>query len=296
MKSKILISFLLITVVASLVYFLLFKNKKGLQADKLTPHVNVVQVKSSTVQITYEFPAKTVPVRVAEVRPQVDGIVIKQFFKDGDFVQKGQKLYAIDPASNIIIPAPITGHISRTYITEGTLVSRNQQQALARITQINPIYVDIAIPSTDFTTLKQYQDKLSATLVVNGIRYPHSGVIKSKEVFLDETTDSITIRAEFPNAEGQLLAGEFVVAEISTEIENSISVPQQTVILMPNGSMSVLKVENGTIVQTTVSTYKSDRLHWGVSSGLNDGDLIIYEGQHKYKDGQSVQTNLVNIE
>ncbi len=61
--------------------------------------VNVVALKTQPVNLTVELPGRTAAYRIAEVRPQVSGIVQKRLFTEGSEVQAGQLLYQIDPAT-----------------------------------------------------------------------------------------------------------------------------------------------------------------------------------------------------
>jgi len=62
------------------------------------PTVTVVALRAAPVSLTTELPGRVTPFRVAEVRPQVSGVVLKRLFKEGDVVAAGQQLYQIDPA------------------------------------------------------------------------------------------------------------------------------------------------------------------------------------------------------
>lgn len=62
------------------------------------PQVGVVTLEAQPFTLTTELPGRTAAYRVAEVRPQVDGIVQKRLFKEGSEVKAGQQLYQIDPA------------------------------------------------------------------------------------------------------------------------------------------------------------------------------------------------------
>lgn len=62
------------------------------------PEVGVVELKAQDVLLSSDLPGRTAPYRVAEVRPQVSGIIQKRLFGEGSVVKKGQQLYQIDPA------------------------------------------------------------------------------------------------------------------------------------------------------------------------------------------------------
>ncbi len=62
------------------------------------PEVAVMTLAQQPVSITTELPGRTVPYRIAEVRPQVNGVIQKRLFVEGGQVTAGQQLYQIDPA------------------------------------------------------------------------------------------------------------------------------------------------------------------------------------------------------
>ncbi|WP_449431370.1 efflux RND transporter periplasmic adaptor subunit [Pseudomonas putida] len=62
------------------------------------PQVGVVTIQPQAFTLTSELPGRTIAFRVAEVRPQVNGIILKRLFKEGSDVKEGQQLYQIDPS------------------------------------------------------------------------------------------------------------------------------------------------------------------------------------------------------
>ncbi|MCW2248095.1 membrane fusion protein (multidrug efflux system) [Azospirillum fermentarium] len=61
--------------------------------------VTVTTIQPQDLPVTTELPGRTAPFRVAEIRPQVSGIVLKRFFQEGSDVKAGEQLYQIDPAT-----------------------------------------------------------------------------------------------------------------------------------------------------------------------------------------------------
>ena len=60
--------------------------------------VSVVTVETQNITLTTELPGRTAPFRIAEIRPQVSGLILKRLFEEGSDVRTGQVLYQIDPA------------------------------------------------------------------------------------------------------------------------------------------------------------------------------------------------------
>jgi len=76
-------------------------NKDAKQAgnQQQAPEVSVVTVKKQPLNVTTDLPGRTAAFRIAEVRPQVNGIILKRNFVEGSDIQAGVSLYQIDPAT-----------------------------------------------------------------------------------------------------------------------------------------------------------------------------------------------------
>ena len=96
------------------------KSKSAAPPPSGPPEVGIVVVKPEKVALTTELSGRTVPHMIAEVRPQVSGIIQKRLFTEGGDVKAGQVLYQIDPASYQAAYASAKASQSRV---EATLVS-----------------------------------------------------------------------------------------------------------------------------------------------------------------------------
>nr|WP_314478435.1 efflux RND transporter periplasmic adaptor subunit [uncultured Pseudomonas sp.] len=74
------------------------KEDQAAQQQQQAPQVGVVTLQPQSFTLTTELPGRTNAYRIAEVRPQVNGIILKRLFKEGSEVKQGQQLYQIDPA------------------------------------------------------------------------------------------------------------------------------------------------------------------------------------------------------
>ncbi|VDZ51779.1 Acriflavine resistance protein A precursor [Serratia odorifera] len=66
-------------------------------AQQPAPEVGVVTLKTEPLNITTDLPGRTAAYRIAEVRPQVSGIILKRNFVEGSDIKAGESLYQIDP-------------------------------------------------------------------------------------------------------------------------------------------------------------------------------------------------------
>ena len=81
------------------------------------PQVGVVTVQMQPVTLTTELPGRTAPYESSEVRPQVDGIITRRLFREGELVHAGQTLYQIDPAPYAAAAANARAALARSQAT-----------------------------------------------------------------------------------------------------------------------------------------------------------------------------------
>ncbi|EPC4054708.1 TPA: multidrug efflux RND transporter periplasmic adaptor subunit VmeA [Vibrio parahaemolyticus] len=197
------------------------------------------------------------------------------------------------------VKAPISGVISKSNVTAGALVTANQADKLTTIQQLDPINVDIVQSSAQLLRLKaalsqgHMQEDQSAQVVLtleDGSTYEHKGTMKFTEVNVDESTGSVTLRAEFPNPDGLLLPGMFVRATVITGVDPSaILIPQNTVTRDATGKASVMTVSaDNTVAITPVITAEVIDNQWRIIDGLKAGDQVITAGLQKVRPGSPV--------
>lgn len=204
------------------------------------------------------------------------------------------------------VTAPISGLIGRSAVSEGALVTARQPTPMATITQLDPIYVDLTQSSTKVMDLRQKiasgqvqdSDEAPVTLLLNGTGspYAHTGRLQFSEVIVDEATDSITLRAVFPNPDKILLPGMFVRAAVSQgRMDNGFLIPQKAVMRAPGGDAFVwIAAEDNTVARRILTLDRTIGGDWLVKSGLQEGDKIIVEGLSKVRDGASVAPEIAD--
>jgi membrane fusion protein (multidrug efflux system) len=193
--------------------------------------------------------------------------------------------------------APISGQISRSYMTVGALVTSNQTQQLATITQLDPIYVDMQQSGKGILKLRramQESGTLPVTLVLDdmtGESYEHTGELKFSEVTVDETTGAVALRAEFPNPDSLLMPGMFTKARVNIANTQELLVPQRAATRQPDTSLSVMVVNAENKVEArTITIAGSYGDQYIVTSGVAAGDKVIVAGYQKVKPGAQVNT------
>jgi membrane fusion protein (multidrug efflux system) len=197
------------------------------------------------------------------------------------------------------VPAPITGRIGLSNVTEGALVTANQTDALATITRLDPVFVDIQQSAADLLKLRNALAQGGAVpasaqvslKLPDGSLYGFTGTVEFSQVIVDQSTGTVTIRARFPNPQSILLPGMYVTAQFAQAVQTSaILVPQQAISRDPQGNATLFVVGPGnTAVQRTVVADRTMGSNWVVTQGLAAGEKVITQGTANLKDGVKIK-------
>ena len=334
------------------------------------PQVSATTITTSRLELTEDLPGRVAAVRVAEIRPQVSGIVQRRLFEQGTEVRAGQPLFQINPApfradadtaaatlqraeaalaraqvqtarlqplveadaisrqvyddaaslrdqaaadvaqaravlarrqldlKFATVEAPISGRIDQALVTEGALVNSGDNNPMARVQQIDQVYVDVRRPAASLEALREALETQKASsgnglpvavLRSNGEPYAAKGRILFSGVNVDAGTGDVLLRVLVDNPQRQLLPGMFVRARVPhTSYADALTVPQQAVVrvggqpqvwtLDANNHVHLKPVELGELV---------DR-HYRIRSGLNAGQKIVVEGMERLSDDAEV--------
>lgn len=197
------------------------------------------------------------------------------------------------------ITAPISGRSGKSTVTAGALLTANQAQPLTTVVQLDPIYVDMTQSSSDFLALKRAIEeggisqakRIPVTLTLSDGRvYEHTGSVAFSESTVDPGTNSITLRAQFPNPDGDLLPGLFVQASVTQGQQHGVLAPQRALSRNPQGDATALVLDKDNTVQArVVKTSRAIADQWQVTEGLQAGDRLIVDGLQKAKPGSVVK-------
>ena len=200
------------------------------------------------------------------------------------------------------IKSPISGRIGISNITVGAMATAYQPTPLAVVQQLDPIYVDVAQASAELLRLQRRlkngllkqggkaQNKVSLILE-DGTTYPQKGTLQFRDVTVDPSTGSFTLRMVFPNTRQVLLPGMFVRAIVEEGVsEQALLVPQQGVTRNTKGIPVAMVVNGeGKVEQRTLELDRAIGDKWLVTSGLSAGDRLIVEGLQMVRPGASVR-------
>ncbi|MCG3670312.1 efflux RND transporter periplasmic adaptor subunit [Aliarcobacter butzleri] len=350
------------------------ENNNDISSEVQQIEVGYITLKSEEVPLQEELSGRIKAIYKSEVRPQIDGIIKEQLFKEGSFVKKGDILYVIDPDSyqavyeealatlksseaNLItlklkneryeesvkfdviskqeaddakaaylqaialveqnkalvksakinldrtkIKAQVSGFIGISNYTVGALVSQNQTNALTTIRDTTKVYVDLSQSNNQLFKLKRLnkdsikENDIDVNIILpDDTVYKHTGKLKLQEISVDEDTGYVTLRAEFPNPNGELLDNMFVNTIVESGKYNAFLVPQQAVTLDAKSNYIVTTIQKDNTIQTKkITVIRAIDNKWLVTDGITQTDKIIIEGLGKINEKSIVIPKDVN--
>jgi len=192
------------------------------------------------------------------------------------------------------VTAPISGRIGRALVTEGALVGQGDATQLAVIQQIDPIYVNFTQSATDVMRLRRQMEAgqfkraegpnaASVRVVLeDGSEYPLPGRLLFSDLTVDSTTGQVTLRAEVPNPQKNLLPGLYVRVRVEqAQAADAITLPQQAVTRTQQGDTVTVVADDGKLSKRTVKISAAQNNQWVVIDGLKAGEKVMVDGFQK---------------
>ncbi|WP_111899472.1 efflux RND transporter periplasmic adaptor subunit [Aeromonas veronii] len=192
------------------------------------------------------------------------------------------------------VEAPIAGRIDQALVSEGALVSPTDATPMARIQQIDQVYVDVRQPASVLESLRQQAGSTAPELAVevlgsNGTPLGMQGRILFSGIEVDAGTGDVLLRVLVDNPERRLLPGLYVQARIPrARYANALTLPQQAVV-RTSGQTSVWVVNGqGQAQLVPVNTAELVNSQYRIASGLSAGQQVVIEGIDRLTPGVQV--------
>jgi membrane fusion protein, multidrug efflux system len=191
------------------------------------------------------------------------------------------------------LTSPIDGVTGIRQIDEGNVIHPTDTNGLVDVTQIQPISIIFTLPEADFTDVQNALDKGLVTVVA----YSQDDKTKLDEgrlVLINnqiiQTTGTIQLRADFPNARRLLWPGELVNARLLlTTRKNAITVAMPAVQQGPHGSYVYVVGSNGVAQMRPVEVGQISDGQALIDSGLAANETVVVAGQYRLEPGSHVR-------
>jgi len=204
---------------------------------------------------------------------------------------------AIDNAQAMLgyttITAPIDGRTGIRMVDEGNYVrSADTNSSIVIITQLQPISVLFNLPQQDLSQVNTAFNK--SPLNVEAQRSDNDavidrGVLRVVDNQVDQTTGTVKLKAEFPNANLQLWPGQFVNIRLLVDtLKQVVVIPTGAVQRGPNGTFVYVVKDDDSVSVRPITVQKQDETQTVVSKGLEAPERVVTTGFVRLTDGTQV--------
>lgn len=203
---------------------------------------------------------------------------------------------AIDNAAATLsytkIVAPISGRAGLRQVDQGNIIHASDTTGLVVITQLQPIAVWFSLPQQQIMRVNAAAAK--GTLAVDvfgndGITVIDTGKLTGIDNQVDQTTGTLRLKAEFPNAHYQLWPGQFVNVRLKVEtLTQALVVPTSAVQRGPIGTFSYVIGEDNVVSAKPVTVTQQNEHDAVIASGLSPNERVVTTGFANLSDGSKV--------
>ncbi|QRM54397.1 efflux RND transporter periplasmic adaptor subunit [Sinorhizobium sp. BG8] len=198
------------------------------------------------------------------------------------------------------IVAPFEGVTGLSTVDVGALVSPDSG-ALVTLTRLDPIYVEFSVATSLLLTYReqvrsgQISGGANVTIVLpDGTTYPSKGMVNFIASDVSQGTDTVIVRAEFPNPDGILLDGTLVrVVLEQTDKQEVLAIPQQAIQRDQQGAFVMVVGADKKVELRRVDVSRTARGQAVIAKGLKEGEQVITEGVGKVRPGITVDAAAV---
>jgi len=194
------------------------------------------------------------------------------------------------------VKAPASGIAGRFLLSEGSLVAPNTS-LLTTVVQISPIWVRFSLSESELRTLGAKLDAQTIKAInlkmPDGSEYPEKGKLNFAASQIDPSLGTQQLRAEFANANRQLLPGQFVRVQITTGTRDGVYLVPQTAVMTGELGKFVYVAEKDATGKTvaivrpiTEGGWQGD--NWIILSGLKQGDKVLTDNLIKVRPSTEV--------
>jgi multidrug efflux system membrane fusion protein len=190
------------------------------------------------------------------------------------------------------IIAPLSGRAGLRQVDQGNIIHASDVTGLVVITQLQPIAVQFSLPQQQIVRVNAASAKGALTVDVfgnDGTTVIDAGTLKGIDNQVDQTTGTLKLKAEFPNANFQLWPGQFVNVRLKVDtLSKAIVVPTSAVQRGPAGTFSYVIGEGDIVTAKPVVVTQQNEADAVIASGLSPADRVVTTGFANLSDGAKV--------
>ena len=190
------------------------------------------------------------------------------------------------------IRAPIGGRTGAFLVHPGALIRANDTAPMVVINRIAPVFVSFALPANALPSLRGGRSAGALrveAIVTGGPAAPSSGTVTFIDNAVDAGTDTIRVKATFPNSDHRLWPGQFAEVTLRVSVdEHAIVAPASAVQPSQQGTFVWVVGADQTVAARPVTVARTDGEHAVIGQGLKPGETVVTDGQLRLTPGARV--------
>lgn len=365
MITRVIILLLLCALLVSITFLIHSPSSREQQA--LSPLISLQSPHIESVDVYVDALGTVTPSQSVSLKSQVDGIINRIHFEEGQIIKKGDRLIEIESApfkaqlmqyegqlerdlallhtakldlkryevllkqdaiSNQIyetqkslvkqyegvvqsdralvasarinynycfIDAPVSGKIGLRYVDAGNFIRAQDTNGFAVINTLDPITVVFSIPEDTLSKLLIAQKQMDALEAIifdrsGGAQLAHSTILRLDNQ-IDTATGTLKVKGEFSNSQNTLFPNQFVSVRLKMDtLKQAILIPNQAVQYGVEGTyVYCFNSQKHTVHQRKVIVGPEKDNHVVILQGLENDDLVVFEGIDKLSEGTKVR-------
>ena len=192
-----------------------------------------------------------------------------------------------------VIRAPIDGRVSLYQTFAGNLIEVASQGSIVSITQDKPITAVFTLPESSLARVQAAlaRGPVKVTVANSGeASVLAEGLLLTPDNMIDVSTGTISLKAQFANADDHLWPGQFVNTRVQVQVlPRAVTIPVTAVEHGPSGEFVYVTRPDGTVAPVTVTVGYQDDVTAVVDKGLSGGEAVVTDGQSRLSPGVRVK-------
>jgi multidrug efflux system membrane fusion protein len=191
------------------------------------------------------------------------------------------------------INAPTDGRVGFRQVDAGNIIHANDQNPLTVLTQIRPSLATFALPQKNLVNVREAM--LGGPVPVlafdqDNVRQLAQGQLLLIDNQIDQTTNTIRLKASFPNEDDRLWPGEFVHLSIQVDTrKNAVTIPPVALQRGPEGFYTWVVKPDNTAEQRPIDAIPINDDIVVATKGLAAGERVVTNGQYRLQAGSAVE-------
>jgi multidrug efflux system membrane fusion protein len=191
------------------------------------------------------------------------------------------------------ITSPIPGRTGIRRVDVGNNVHATDTNGIVVVTQFQPISLIFTLPEDALEAVTAAMSAGPVTVTAlsrDGITELDRGTVSLVDNQIDQTTGTIRIKAEFPNAHNKLWPGQYIDARVLVRTDRSaLTIPSAAVQRGPNGIFTYVVKPDRTVEARPLKVGEESGSVYVVQEGLRDGERVVTSNQYRLVPGAHVK-------